>query len=164
MIKIWQKTSFWRYSQFLPCHMLRWICSKHLKWCNTTNWNAGYVNNCCLFVTRHQFHVMLEVTVYNFNIILGYVVPCQKLRWTCQKHSNDVAQQIVMQRQSTIFVLLSHDMIFMSRWRLHNTIFMSYSDKPYLVKRWSRHSTCIQMMLHDKWVSCRTGGYIKSWQ
>ena len=31
---------------------------------------------------------------HDFDVIVGYVVACRKLRWTCLKHSNDVGWQV----------------------------------------------------------------------
>ena len=69
---------------------------------------------------------------HDFDVILGSVVPCRKLRWMCRKHSNDVAQQVEMPGKSTILssdkLILSRDISFMSRQRLHYTVTVRHLD------------------------------------
>ena len=41
---------------------------------------------------------------YGFDVVLGQVVLCRKLRWICRKRSNDVARQIETTSKRTIFI------------------------------------------------------------
>ena len=42
---------------------------------------------------------------HDFDLILGSVVPCRKLRQICRKHSNDVVRQVEVPGKPTIFVV-----------------------------------------------------------
>ena len=41
---------------------------------------------------------------YDFNVILGLIVFCRKLRWMCRKHSKDLARQLETPGKAIIFV------------------------------------------------------------
>ena len=41
---------------------------------------------------------------HDFDVILGLVVLCRKMRWICHKHSNGVVQQVEISGKSTVFV------------------------------------------------------------
>ena len=41
---------------------------------------------------------------HDFDVVLGQVVPCRKLKWICRMHSIDLAQQVETKGNSTIFV------------------------------------------------------------
>ena len=57
------------------------------------------------FLLCHQFeHCSKYDGEHDFDIILGSVVPCRKLRRICRKHSNNVARQVEMPGEQTIFV------------------------------------------------------------
>ena len=57
--------------------------------------------------SRH-FVTMLLCSKYDrehdFDVILGLVVLCRKLRWICHKHSNDVVRQVEIPGKSTFFL------------------------------------------------------------
>ena len=62
---------------------------------------------------------------HDFDVILGQVVPCRKLRWIGRKYSNDVAQQVESPGKLTIFVV-RHD--FHVGWKLHYTVTVKHMD------------------------------------
>ena len=46
-------------------------------------------------IEKYQFELCSKYDrKYGFDVILGKVVLCRKLRWICRKHSNDVARQV----------------------------------------------------------------------
>ena len=51
---------------------------------------------------------------YDFDIILGQVVLCCKLRWICRKHSNDAARQVETPITMTIYLVSRHNFIVAS--------------------------------------------------
>ena len=67
---------------------------------------------------------------YDFDIILGQVVLCRKLRWICRKHSNDVARQAETPSKRTIF----------------------FARQIYVVPRHNFHVTSVVTLYHD----CKT--------
>ena len=60
-------------------------------------------------IEKHQFELCSKYNrEYGFDVILGYVVLCRKLRWVCHKHSSDVARQVETPSKRTTFVV-RHD-------------------------------------------------------
>ena len=58
-------------------------------------------------IEKHQLEVCSKYDrEHDFSVIIGSVLPCNKLRWICRKHSNDVVRQVEIPGKSTI---LSHD-------------------------------------------------------
>ena len=57
---------------------------------------------------------------HGFELILGQVAPCRKLRGICRKHLNDFARQVQTLSKPPIFV--ARQIYFISLLRLHCTI------------------------------------------
>ena len=55
---------------------------------------------------------------HDFDVMLGYIVICRKLRWICHKHSNNVVRQVETPGEAT---LLSCRIVitFMSHYLQH---------------------------------------------
>ena len=99
--------------------------------CRATTWNTRQVNSVCRRTKSNRKH--------DLDVILGQVVPCRKLRWTCRKRSNHVAWQLETQGKSTVFVA-----------RLNIIENMILTDKSYLAASWGGHVTSIQIMSWNK--------------
>ena len=57
------------------------------------------------YFEKYQFELCSKYDrEHNFDVNLGQVVLCRKLRWICRKHSNDVVQQFETPGKSTVFV------------------------------------------------------------
>ena len=62
-----------------------------------------YLESKC--IEKYQFELCSKYDrEHDFDIILGLVVLCRKLRWICRKHSNNVVRQVEMSGKLTIFV------------------------------------------------------------
>ena len=58
------------------------------------------------FIEKYQLELCSKYDRENdFDVILGKIIPCRKLKWICRKHSNDVARQVETPGKSTTFVV-----------------------------------------------------------
>ena len=76
---------------------------------------------------KYQFELCSKYDrEYEFDVILGLVVPCRKLRWICCKHAimsrDKLKHQVSEQFLSCDQFTLSRGITFRSHWRLHNTM------------------------------------------
>ena len=56
-------------------------------------------------IEKYQFKLYSKCDrEHDFDVILGHVVPCRKLRWIYRKHLYDVARQVETPGKSIIFV------------------------------------------------------------
>ena len=56
-------------------------------------------------IEKNQFELCLKYDrEHDFDVILGEVVLCCKLRWICRRHSNDVMRQVETPTKAAIFV------------------------------------------------------------
>ena len=86
-----------------------------------------YLHNEC--IEKNQFELCSKYDrEHDFDVILGSVIPCCKLRWMCCKHSNDVTQQVETPDKSTIFVVSDKGHDFHVMWRLHYTTTVKHID------------------------------------